>query len=104
MLRAAVRLPVPDGRNLILIVQLAPGATDTPQVVVLVKSAALAPKMEIELIDNAVLPLFVNVTVFVELVVAIAWEANVMLVGVRATRVTSWLRELPVFGLKLPSP
>ncbi len=60
---AATRVPAAVGLKLTLIVQLAPAAKLAPQVVVLVKSPAFAPVMEILLIVTVVMPTLVSVVV-----------------------------------------
>ena len=69
MLTAAVRVPVAVGLKVTLIVQLAPAATELPQVFVWAKSPALVPVTEMPLIVSAALPVLLNVTVCAELVV-----------------------------------
>ena len=68
------------------IVQLAPAATELPQVVATsAKSAAFVPVIVRLLMLNAALPPFVRVTVWVLLVMEIGWVPNERLVGERLT-------------------
>jgi len=57
----AARDPVADGLKTTLIAQFAPAATDDPQLLVWVKSLALAPEITIPVRFNAALPEFDNV-------------------------------------------
>jgi hypothetical protein len=60
----AARCPEAEGVNVISIVQLAPAATELPQVsAVSAKSLALVPVMLILVTLNVVFPLLVKVTV-----------------------------------------
>jgi hypothetical protein len=58
---AAARDPVAEGLKMTLIAQFAPAATDDPQLLVCVKSPALAPEITIPVRFNAALPEFDNV-------------------------------------------
>src|SRR5205807_1086442 len=59
----AERVPVAFGWNAIVMVQLAPAATELPQVFVSLKSAGLVPASETEVMLSPVVPTFVKVTV-----------------------------------------
>jgi hypothetical protein len=69
MLREALRLPVAVGVKVTLMVQLAPAATDVPQVLLWAKSPALVPVIEMPLIVRAALPVLLRVTPCAALVV-----------------------------------
>jgi hypothetical protein len=58
---AAVRVPVLVGANVTLIVQLAPGATEAPHVLVCPKSAPFTPVTERLEMSSGPVPLFDNV-------------------------------------------
>ena len=75
------RLPVAVGVNVTLIVQLAPAATEVPQVLVWAYCALAAMLVTL----SAAVPEFVSVTVCAALLVPTAWLANVRLVGERLT-------------------
>jgi len=81
MLTEAVRLPLAEGLNVTLIVQLLPAATELPHVLVWAKSLALTPVSARLVMFSVVPPLFVSVTAWALLVVPRAWLANVMLGG-----------------------
>jgi len=81
MLSEAVRLPLAEGVNFTLIVQLAPAATELPHVLVCAKLLALAPVSAMLVMLSVAPPLFVSVTAWALLVVPSAWLANVMLGG-----------------------
>jgi len=66
-LSAAVRVPVAVGLNVILIVQLAPAASELPQVCVWAKSPALIPVIAMPVMLKLVVPTFFSVTVFAAL-------------------------------------
>ena len=85
MLMAAVRVPVAVGLKVTLIVQLASTANEAGQVFVSAKSPAFVPVAVIPEIAKAALPPFVKVTVWAALVVPMACELNVKLVGARMT-------------------
>ena len=59
----AVRVPVAEGLKVTLAVQLAPGASELPHVLVRTKSAALGPVTMTLAIFKVALPLLVKVTV-----------------------------------------
>lgn len=73
MVMVAERMPGAEGRNVIVIVQLAPAFTLAPQLSVRVKSPAFAPLTVILVIVSVVPPLFVSVTVCAALVVLTTW-------------------------------
>ena len=81
MLTEAVRLPLAAGVKVTLMVQLAPPATEPPQVLVCAKSLALAPVSAMLVMFSVVPPLFVSVAAWALLVLPSAWLANVMLGG-----------------------
>ena len=62
MARAAARLPTAEGVKVMLMVQLAPAATEMPQLLVWAKSLALAPKTAMLVTVSAELPELVRVT------------------------------------------
>ena len=68
MLTDAVRLPLPEGLNVTLIVHFPPAATELLQVLVCAKSLAFVPVTVRLLIVNAALPPFVSVTLCAALV------------------------------------
>jgi hypothetical protein len=63
MFTDAVRLPVAVGAKVTLAVQLAPGATELPHVLVRTKSVAWGPVTMTLAIFKVAVPLLVNVTV-----------------------------------------
>ena len=67
MVTEPVRLPMPEGVKVTLIVQLAPAATEVPQLLVWEKSLALAPETEMLLTLKAALPELVSVIDFATL-------------------------------------
>jgi hypothetical protein len=69
MLTEAVRVPEAVGAKVTEIVQLAPCASELPQVFVCEKSPALAPVMLIPVMVKLALPVLVIVMVCAELVV-----------------------------------
>src|SRR3989442_15639482 len=77
-----VRLPSAVGVNVTLIVQLAPAATELPQVLVWAKSS---PPTVMLLISSAPLPELVRVTVCRTLGVPISWSPKFTLVVERVT-------------------
>ena len=83
MVRLAVRLPVAVGAKVTLIAQLAPAATELPQVVVSAKSPLLAPVIAILVTLNDTAPVLVNVTMRAALVVPTPWLPKLTLVGER---------------------
>jgi hypothetical protein len=62
MLTEAVRLPLAEGVKVTLIVQLAPPATELPQLLLWAKSPALVPVSVTLVMLNVALPLLVRVT------------------------------------------
>ena len=85
MLSEAVSLPLAVGVNVTLIVQLAPAASELPQVLVWAKALALAPVIATLVMLNVAVPLFVRVTVEAALLVPTAWLLKETLVGERLT-------------------
>lgn len=86
MLIAALRAPVAVGLKCALTVQLAPAASDAPQVVaVLAKSPALVPVIAIELMVRELAPEFLTVTVLTALVTPTGTVPKAKLVGVKVT-------------------
>lgn len=67
----AVLAPVEAGLNVTEIVQLAPLATEAPQVLVCANSALFVPVIVTPVIDSAALPEFVSVTTCAALAVLI---------------------------------
>src|ERR1700738_3771024 len=82
----AVRMPTAVGRNVTLMMQLAPAATDEPHVLagVRVKSPLLVPVRVMLAIARATPPLFVSVTDFDVEGVFKGWLVNVRLVPLRS--------------------
>src|SRR5919204_322774 len=82
---AAERVPVAVGENVIETLQLVPGASVRPEQpsLTLVKSSVFGTAAL--LMKSPALPVFVTVIDCGELVVPIAWSANVSAVGVNAT-------------------
>jgi hypothetical protein len=83
MLTAAVRLPVAEGVKVTLIVQLAPAATELPQVLVWAKSLALAPVTARLVMFSVALPVLLTVTLRAVLVVGTGWLPKARLVAER---------------------
>ncbi len=81
ILTAAVRLPLEVGVKVTLIVQLAPVATELPQVFVSAKSEPLVPEIAMLEIVRPALPRLVSVTACGLLVVVTGWLAKVKLAG-----------------------
>jgi hypothetical protein len=63
MLTEAVRLPLAEGVNVTLIVQLPPAVTELPQLLLCAKSLAFVPVNPRLAMVNVALPLLVRVTV-----------------------------------------
>jgi len=80
---AALLDPVADGRNVTLIVQLAPAAKLDPHVVVREKSPALVPVTVMLLIVMLEFPVFVRVVLRAVLVMFTAWTPNAREAGDR---------------------
>ena len=78
-----VREPVAPGRNVTLMVQLAPAAKVVPQVVVSAKSEAFVPAIETPFIVMVPVPVFLSVTVLALVVTFTGWIPNGTVVGVR---------------------
>ena len=62
MARAAARLPLAEGVKVTLVVQLAPAASELPQLLVWEKSLAFEPNTATLVMLNAALPELVRVT------------------------------------------
>ena len=62
MARAAARLPAAEGVKVTLMVQLAPAASELPQLLVWAKSLALVPKTAMLVMLKAELPELLRVT------------------------------------------
>jgi hypothetical protein len=77
----AVRLPLAEGVNVTLIVQLAPAATLDPQVLDRAKSPAFAPVMVTLETVKAAFPVLLRVTDFAELVELNVWLPKLRLEG-----------------------
>ena len=77
----AVLEPVPVGLNVTVIVQLAPLATELPQVFVCAKSPGFAPASVMPVTDRAAVPLLVNVLDCAVLVLPTVWLGKTRLVG-----------------------
>ena len=82
-----MRLPIAVGVKVTVIEQVAPGPTPGPQVFVSAKSAESAPEIEISVMLNVELPLFVSVTFLPGLVVPILWLPKFKLAGLNCTTV-----------------
>ena len=80
---AAVRVPVAAGLKVTLIAQLAAAARLEPQLLVWVKSPALAPETAMLVMLKAALPELVRVIFCTPLVVPTAWPAKLRLVADR---------------------
>jgi hypothetical protein len=85
MVIAALRFPVAAGVKLTLIVQLAPAATELPQVVVSGKSPGSAPVTAMLAMLKVRLPLLVRVTDCAGAVVPTNWLPKVMVVAESST-------------------
>ena len=73
------------GENVTLIVQLAPTATELPQALVAVNWAAAVPVTATLVIESALVPPFVKVTICALLVLFTAWPGNESDVGASVT-------------------
>ena len=85
MATEALRLPADAGVKVTLIVQLLSAATEAPQLLVTVKSLALAPVAAIPAMFNAALPVLFRVTDCAALVVPRFWLGKVRVLVVRLT-------------------
>src|ERR671922_206531 len=81
----ADRLPAADGLKVTEIVQLAATASEVPQVLVWLKSAALAPVIATAVMDSAAVPEFETVMVWAALLVLTSWLAKLKLEAERVT-------------------
>jgi hypothetical protein len=77
----AVRAPLADGAKVTLMVQLAPEATELPQVLDWAKSLAFVPVTDTLEIVKAALPELLTVTAWAALAVERDWLPNVRLRG-----------------------
>jgi len=77
----AARLPVAEASNDIAIVQCAPAASEAPQVLTSLKSAAFAPVKAMLVIAKAAVPLFVRVATWDALLVSTGSFPNARLEG-----------------------
>ena len=80
-LSAAVRVPSTAGVNLALMLQVAPAASELPQVWVCAKSPALVPIIAMPVMVKVVVPTFFRLTVFGRLVVPSPIEPKLKLIG-----------------------
>jgi hypothetical protein len=80
--RVPDREPIAPGRNVTLMVQLAPAAKVVPQVVVSAKSEAFVPAIETLLMVMVPVPVFFSVTVLALVVTFTGWIPNATVVGV----------------------
>jgi hypothetical protein len=104
ILSAAVRAPMAEGVNIKAIVQLAPAATELPQVSASAKSLASVPVKARLVIFKVALPVLVRVTVCAPLVVPTVWLENVKPAGAKLTAgaaATPVPVKVTVFGLSL---
>ncbi len=85
MLRVALLAPPADGVMLTLIAQLAPAFRLPPQVVVLLKSDAFVPPIEMLVMVSVSVPVFDRVTVCAAVVVPKGVAAKLSVVGDRET-------------------
>ncbi len=83
IMSAAVRAPLAEGVNITAIVQLAPAATELPQMFVSAKSLTLVPVMTRLVIFNVVFPVLLMVTICPVLVKSIGWLPKARLVDER---------------------
>src|SRR5882762_441666 len=85
MVMAAVRLPAAPGMNLTLMVQLAPAATELPQVLLWANSLLLVPVMAMLETFSAPAPLLARVTVCAVAATPTLVVLNVKLAGLKPT-------------------
>jgi O-antigen ligase len=85
MLTEAERLPLAEGVNVTLMVQLAPAATELPHVFVCAKLLPLVPLTVRLVIRKAALPVLLSMTVRAVLVLLTGWLPKPRLVGERLT-------------------
>jgi hypothetical protein len=78
ILIAAVRLPVAEGAKVTLAVQLAPGVSELPHVLLSTKSVAWGPVTATLAIFRVALPLLVKVRLWGELAVPTGWLLKVI--------------------------
>jgi hypothetical protein len=82
ILTAASFSPIVVGRKTTSIVQVAPAATEVPQLCVSVNWFAFVPVSLMLVIGNTTDPVLVNVTESGELAILSAWSPNVSVAGV----------------------
>jgi hypothetical protein len=95
MLRAALRVPVAGGVKVTLIVQLAPAATELPQLLLCAKLLALVPVIASLVMLKVALPMFFRVTVCAKLVVPTVTYPSERLVLVRLATGVGLVAEKP---------
>jgi hypothetical protein len=81
MVKVAVREPAAIGVKVTLMAQVAPAASDVPQVLVSVKSLLLVPVMVTPVMLKDVVPLLLKVVVSGALLVPTVWLGKVRLDG-----------------------
>lgn len=91
----AVSVPVVDGVNVIVMLQLAPEATIEPHVLAALKSAAFVPAVCIDEIVNSAGPRLVSVTNCMPLVVPMFWLPKVTVEALSDTCGCAWLPAPP---------
>ena len=84
MLTAAVRFPDAMGLKLILMLQPAPAASELSQVLVCAKSPAFVPVIAMLVMFSVVVPTLVRVEACARLVLPIATDPKLKLVGERS--------------------
>lgn len=94
----AVRIPAAVGVKVTLMMQLSPGSTEEPQVLVWLKSPEWVPTIVISLTFKAAVPLLVSTTACAALAEPTACEANVRLVGERVIAGAVAAAPVPVSG------
>jgi hypothetical protein len=99
MLTEAVRLPLAEGVNFTLIVQLLPAASDLPHVVVSAKLLLLVPWIERLVIKKAAVLVLLRVTVRAALVVCTCWLPKARLVGEMLSADVLVFKRLVAWGL-----
>ena len=102
MVTAALQVPVESGRNVTLIVQLAPAFRLAPQLSVLGNSAASAPVTDRLAMLSVEPPVLVSVIVWAALVVFTIWAENVKLIVERLT--AGGVMPLPLSGIECGLP
>jgi hypothetical protein len=98
ILIAAMRLPVIEGAKVTLAIQLAPGVSELPHVLLSTKSAAWGPVTTTLAIFRVALPLLVKVSLWGALAVPTGWLLNVIgapLIVMLAAETGGGVTELP---------